>query len=67
MNRQYMSKQDLAYSLGVSVATVNRLMAAGMPYFRLGAGVTGAVRFDPERVHAWLTARESGDPVAVGA
>jgi len=45
------TKKELAQQLKISVPTVDRNMAKGMPYIKLP---TGAVRFELENVMKWL-------------
>lgn len=45
-----MTKPELAVYLGVSIATVGKLMDDGMP----SIVVRGQIRFDPDEVLEWL-------------
>lgn len=46
-------KKKMAELLDISVSMVNKLMAQGMPYVKVGK----AVRFEPEVVIQWLKER----------
>ena len=55
LHREFESKQELAARIGVSVRTIDNLMARGLPYLAL----TGKLRrFPRTAVDAWLRARE---------
>ena len=51
---QLLSKSDLARSLGVSVATVDRLIQQGLPFTQIGGGK----RFKSSDAMAWLAQRQ---------
>ena len=52
---RYISRDELAKLMGVSVATVDRMVAEGMPSERWGMRVR---RFLPSRALAWARTRE---------
>ena len=45
-----LKKTDLAKELNISIASIDRLMAKGMPYLKIGK----SVRFDLEKVINYL-------------
>ena len=49
-----LSKKELAQELNVSQMTINRLMAKGLPYIKVGK----QVRFVLEEVIEWLKERK---------
>ncbi len=54
---RYVDKTELAQMMGVSVRTIERLVAAGMPSETWGVR---ARRFRPSIAIAWARARDSG-------
>ena len=50
-DEQYVTRRELAGLLGVHVATIDRLIAAGMPVLRLGR----TVRIRPSVAVRWAT------------
>ena len=57
----YMSKNELAESLGVSLATINRRMKE-IPHLKMGSHRVHKVLFDPEKVKEYLKKFEVGPP-----
>jgi len=54
MNREYLSKKDLAAYLGISKGTVERLMKQGLPHIKLERRVL----FKCEDVDAFLKTKK---------
>lgn len=54
---RYVSRRELAVLMGVSVATIDRLVAAGMPSVTWGRRTR---RFRPSTAIAWARERERG-------
>ena len=50
---EYLTKKELGLKLKVSISTINRLIADGLPKFYVG----GQVRFIMEDVESWLKER----------
>ncbi len=50
-----LDKKDLAKELKVSIPTIDRLIAKGMPKIKVGK----AVRFEYPEVVAWLKSRQN--------
>ena len=55
MNRQYITLNELAKSLKISRATIDRWRKEGMPYYKIGNGV----RFIEAEVNEWITLYKS--------
>lgn len=55
MNRQYITLNELAKSLKISRATIDRWRKEGMPYYKIGNGV----RFIEAEVNEWITLHKS--------
>jgi len=53
-----LGERDIAYRLGVSLATVRRwrLLGQGPTYRKIGS----SVRYDPDDLAAWLASRPTG-------
>ena len=58
----YMSKNELANSLGVSLATINRRMKE-IPHMKMGDNRKHRVLFDPEKVKEYLKKFEVNLPM----
>ena len=58
----YMSKNELAESLGVSLASINRRMKE-IPHMKMGGNRTNQVLFDPEKVEEYLKKFEVNLPM----
>lgn len=54
MEEEIFTKEELAKFLKTTIRTVDRLRTEGMPFFRIG----NMVRFNKEKVLAWLEERE---------
>jgi excisionase family DNA binding protein len=54
-DREFENKRQLAARLGISVRTVDSLLAAGLPYIKLTRKL---VRFPRAAVDEWLRQRE---------
>ena len=50
----YLTKKQIAEKIGVSVATINNYMKAGLPYYKIG---TRIVRFKLDEVEKWIKER----------
>lgn len=55
MNREYITLNELAKSLKISRATIDRWRKEGMPYYKIGNGV----RFIEAAVNEWITLYKS--------
>ena len=55
MNREYITLNELAKSLKISGATIDRWRKEGMPYYKIGNGV----RFIESEVNEWITQHKS--------
>lgn len=55
MNREYITLNELAKSLKISRATIDRWRKEGMPYYKIGNGV----RFIEAEVNEWITLHKS--------
>lgn len=55
MNREYITLNELAKSLKISRATIDRWRKEGMPYYKIGNGV----RFIETEVNEWITLYKS--------
>ena len=55
MNREYITLIELAKSLKISRATIDRWRKEGMPYYKIGNGV----RFIETEVNEWITQNKS--------
>jgi excisionase family DNA binding protein len=53
--REFESKKQLAARLGVSVRTIDNLLAKGLPFIRLTSKL---IRFPRVAVDQWLTERQ---------
>jgi len=58
----YMSKNELAESLGVSLASINRRMKE-IPHMKMGDNRAHRVLFDPEKVKEYLKKFEVNIPM----
>ena len=55
MNREYITLNELAKSLKISRATIDRWRKEGMTYYKIGNGV----RFIEAEVNEWITLYKS--------
>lgn len=58
MEKQLLSKKQLADHLQVSEVTIDRWRKQGMPWTKAGVKL---IRFDLEQVNDWLQSRERND------
>ena len=58
----YITKNELAESLGVSLASINRRMKE-IPHMKMGGKRTNKVLFDPEKVEEYLKKFEVNLPM----
>jgi excisionase family DNA binding protein len=59
MSEALLNEKELASYLGVSLSTVKRLRAEGLPAIKVGKR---AVRFDRQQVREWLQRRAQEGP-----
>lgn len=55
MSKEYITLNELAKSLKISRATIDRWRKEGMPYYKIGNGV----RFIETEVNEWITQNKS--------
>lgn len=55
MNKEYITLVELAQSLKISRATIDRWRKEGMPYYKIGNGV----RFIESEVFVWIKQHKS--------
>lgn len=55
MNKEYITLNELAKSLKISRATIDRWRKEGMPYYKIGNGV----RFIEAEVNEWIVLHKS--------
>lgn len=55
MNKEYITLMELAQSLKISRATIDRWRKEGMPYYKIGNGV----RFIDSEVTEWIKLNKS--------
>lgn len=55
MNKEYITLMELAQSLKISRATIDRWRKEGMPYYKIGNGV----RFLESEVSEWIKKNKS--------
>lgn len=61
---RWVSRQEVAEHLGVSIETVDRLVREGCPSVKLDPAPTGARRFRLSDVDEWLAGRNAPEPEA---
>lgn len=53
--KKYLTKEDMADRLQVSLHTLTKYIARGLPHVPMGTAKNSLIRFDPDAVEAWMS------------